>query len=163
MSRDGQQNHPVPLAPAGRIGTSGQWRHAVIVPIGRRVYRSRDPRREIVMRLFFLLVAFAAGMLCGLYDLRTGHTAGTALFIAGLAFLFAAFWPAWALSGGIAIALGVPATYLVAMLARVPIPYPPTPHVGATLLALLPAVAAALLGMFLRRLFGGEPRNPLRP
>ena len=115
------------------------------------------------MRLFYLVVAFAAGTLCGLYDLRTGHTQGTAMFIAGLAFLFAAFWPAWALSGAVAIALGVPATYLVARLVGAEIPYPPAPHVGATLLALLPAVGASLLGVFMRRVFGGEPRNPLRP
>ena len=115
------------------------------------------------MRLFFLVVAFAVGMLCGVYDLRTGHTQGTALFIAGLAFLFAAFWPASAISSGIAMALGVPATYLIARLVGAEIPYPPAPHVGATLLALLPAVGASLFGMFIRHLFGSEPRNPLRP
>jgi hypothetical protein len=112
--------------------------------------------KELVMRMVMFGLAVVAGVLCGLYDLESGRTLITALLVAAAAFVLAVVRPSSAWMTAVLVALGVPAVYLWASLAQRAIPYPPSPHIAATLLALLPAVGAALLGVFLHRIVVGE-------
>lgn len=114
------------------------------------------------MRVLYFLAAMLAGVAGGIYQLRSGYTAMTALALAGAALVAAALRPAWGLSSGVAVALGVPVAYLGASFLGVPVPFPPTPHFAATLLAFLPAVSGALLGLLVRRLLAGSPARPPR-
>jgi hypothetical protein len=111
------------------------------------------------MRVLFLLVALAAGVAIGIYDFTTGDAMLTAVLLAVAAFVLAIVRPSFAWMSATVVGLGVPLVYLAATLAGVAIEYPPTPNLAATLLALLPAVAAALLGLALRRLVLGAPTS----
>jgi hypothetical protein len=104
------------------------------------------------MRLLFVVIALGAGLVCGWLDLHSGNTLMTACYLAAAAFVLALVKPSFAWMCATLVGLGVPAVYLWATLARVEIPFPPTPSIAATLLALLPAVAAALFALALRRL-----------
>jgi hypothetical protein len=136
--------------------------HVVMLPEGRRMRRPPVSRKGLLMRVLYFLAAMLAGVACGIYHLRSGHTAMTAVALAGAALVAAALWPAWGLSSGVAVALGVPVAYLGASFLGVPIPFPPTPHFAATLIAFLPAVSGALLGLLVRRLLAGSPERPMR-
>jgi hypothetical protein len=109
------------------------------------------------MRALFLLVALVAGLGIGLFNLSTGDTLTTAILIAVAAFVLAIVRPSFAWMSATVVGLGVPLVYLGATLAGATIEYPPAPSIAATLLALLPAVAAALLGLAVRRLVLGPP------
>jgi hypothetical protein len=109
------------------------------------------------MRVLFLLLALIAGLGIGLYNFSTGDTLTTTIMLAVVAFLLAVLRPSSALMSATVIGLGVPLSYLGATLGGVAIEYPPSPNIAATLLALLPAVAAALLGLAVRRLVVGAP------
>ena len=135
--------------------------HVVMLPEGRRT-RPPASRKGLLMRVLYFLAALLAGVACGIYHMRSGFTAMTALALAGAALVAAALRPAWGLSSGVAVALGVPVAYLGASFLGAPIPFPPTPHFAATLLAFLPAVSGALLGLLVRRLLAGSPERPTR-
>lgn len=109
------------------------------------------------MRALFLLVALVAGVAIGLYNVSTGDTLTTAIMIAGVAFVLAIVRPSFAWMSATVVGLGVPLVYLGATLGGLAIEYPPTPNIAATLLAPLPAIAAALLGLAVRRLVLGAP------
>ena len=109
------------------------------------------------MRMLFLLIALLAGLGIGLYNFGTGDTLMTAVMLAAAAFVLAVVRPSFAWMSATLVGLGVPLVYLGATLGGVAIEYPPSPNVAATLLALLPAVAAALLGLAVRRLVLGAP------
>ncbi|HET7603811.1 MAG TPA: hypothetical protein VFK36_12385 [Gemmatimonadales bacterium] len=109
------------------------------------------------MRMLFLVLALVAGLGIGLYNFTTGDALVTAVLLAVAAFVLAVVRPSYAWMSATVIGLGVPLVYLGATLAGVAIEFPPSPNVAATLLALLPAVAAALLGLALRRLVLGAP------
>jgi hypothetical protein len=109
------------------------------------------------MRALFLLLALAAGIAIGVYNLSTGDTLTTAIMVAAVAFILAIVRPSFAWMSATLVGLGVPLVYLGATLGGLAIEYPPTPNIAATLLALLPAVAAALLGLAVRRLVLGAP------
>jgi hypothetical protein len=110
------------------------------------------------MRMLFALIAIGAGLTCGWFDLHSGNTLLTAGYLAAAAFLLALAKPSFAWMCATLVGLGVPAVYLWATLSGAEIPYPPTPTIAATLLALLPAVAAALFALALRRLVVGAAR-----
>jgi hypothetical protein len=128
----------------------------VLLPEGRRA--SREPVR-FALRLVLLATAAALGVAVGLADLRSGDTLFTAALIGIIALAFAAIRPANALLHGLVVALGVPAVYLWATFADKPIPFPPTPNLAATLLAIVPAILGTLAGLFLRFLVTGSPRR----
>ena len=136
--------------------------YVVMLPEGRRARRPHVSRKGLLMRVLYFLAAMLAGVACGIYHMRTGVTAMTALALAGAALVAATLRPAWGLSSGVAVALGVPVAYLVASFLSAPIPFPPSPHFAATLLAFLPAVSGALLGLLVRRLLAGTPARPTR-
>lgn len=136
--------------------------HVVMLPEGRRMRRPPVPKKGLLMRILYFIAAMLGGVACGIYHMRSGHTAMTAVTLAGAALVAAALRPAWGLSSGVAVALGVPVAYLGASFLGAPIPYPPTPHFAATLLAFLPAVSGALLGLLVRRLLAGTPARPTR-
>lgn len=140
-----------------RLGTDFRGRApSVMLPEGHAEHQVENGSKELVMRIVMFALAVVAGVLCGLYDLQSGRTAITALLIAVAAFVLALVRPSSAWMTAVLVALGVPAVYLWATVAQRAIPYPPSPHIAATLLALLPAVGAALLGVFLHRLVMGE-------
>ena len=136
--------------------------YVVMLPQGRRARRPRGAGKGLLMRILYFLLAVLAGVACGLYQMRTGHTAVTAVALAVVGLLLAALWPAWGLSSAVGAALGVPVAYLGASLAGAPIPFPPSPHFAATLIAFLPAVSGALLGLLVRRLLTGDATRPMR-
>lgn len=109
------------------------------------------------MRMLFFLLALLAGIGIGLYNFGTGDTQMTALMLAVAAFVLALVRPPFAWMSATLVGLGVPLVYVGATLAGLAIEYPPSPNVSATLLALLPAVAAALLALAVRRLVLGPP------
>lgn len=140
-----------------RLGTDFRGRApSVMLPDGHPEPPTASGSKELVMRTAMFGLAVVAGVLCGLYDLGSGRTLITALLVAGAAFVLAVVRPSSAWMTAVLVALGVPAVYLWATLAQRAIPYPPSPHIAATLLALLPAVGAALLGVFLHRIVVGE-------
>ena len=140
-----------------RLGTDFRGRApSVMLPDGHPEPQLENGTRELVMRIVMFGLAVVAGVLCGLYDLGSGRTMITALLVAVAAFVLAIVRPSSAWMTAILVALGVPAVYLWATIANRAIPYPPSPHIAATLLALLPAVGAALIGVFLHRLVIGE-------
>jgi hypothetical protein len=136
--------------------------HVVMLPDGRRARRSPVSTKGLLMRVLYFLAAMLAGVACGIYHMRNGVTAMTAVALASAALVAAALRPAWGLSSGVAVALGVPVAYLGASFMGAPIPFPPTPHFAATLLAFLPAVSGALMGLLVRRLLAGSPERPVR-
>lgn len=136
--------------------------YVVMVPEGRRARRPAGSWRGLIMRVLYFLFALLAGVACGLYHMRTGHTLVTALALGGVSLALAGVKPAWGLTSAVAVALGVPVAYLGASFLGVAIPFPPSPHFAATLLALLPAVSGALVGLFLRRAVAGDPTRPTR-
>ncbi len=136
--------------------------YVVMLPEGRRARRPRVSRKGLLMRALYFLMALLAGAACGLVHLRNGQTAVTALALAGAALVLAAVWPAWGLSSAVAVALGVPVAYLGASLLSAEIRHPPSPHFAATLLAFLPAITGALLGLLLHRIVAGESARPTR-
>ena len=99
------------------------------------------------MRVAALIVALAAGMGCGVHYFRSGGFGTTGLWLAGIALVLAAVAPAWAISLAVTEALGVPLAYGVMLTAGWPISFPPEPHAVATLLALLPTLGGAMLGL----------------
>lgn len=109
------------------------------------------------MRALFFLLALAAGIGIGLFNLSTGDALTTAIMLAVAAFVLAIVRPSFAWMSATVVGLGVPLVYLGATLGGLDIKYPPTPNIAATLLALLPAVAAALLALAMRRLVLGAP------
>lgn len=111
------------------------------------------------MRVLFLLLALAAGVGIGVYNFTTGDALMTAVLLAVAGFVLAVVRPSFAWMSATVVGLGVPLVYLGATVGGVAIEYPPTPNLAATLLALLPAVAAALLGLALRRLVLGAPTS----
>lgn len=129
----------------------------VLLPQGRGASVSVRPGGRFIMRVLFLLLALVAGLGIGLYNFSTGDTLTTAIMLAVVAFLLAVLRPSFAWMSATVIGLGVPLIYLGATLGGVAIEYPPSPNIAATLLALLPAVAAALLGLAVRRLVVGAP------
>lgn len=140
-----------------RLGTDFRGRApSVMLPDGHPEPHVAIGSKELVMRMVMFGLAVVAGVLCGLYDLESGRTLITALLVAAAAFVLAVVRPSSAWMTAVLVALGVPAVYLWASLAQRAIPYPPSPHIAATLLALLPAVGAALLGVFLHRIVVGE-------
>jgi hypothetical protein len=136
--------------------------YVVMLPQGRRPRRSRGAGKGLLMRVLYFVLAVLAGVACGLYQMRTGHTAGTAVALVVVALVLAALWPAWGLSSAVGAALGVPAAYLGASIAGAAIPFPPSPHFAATLIAFLPAVSGALLGLLIRRLLTGDASQARR-
>ncbi len=140
-----------------RLGTDFRGRApSVMVPDGHPDPAVASASKDLLMRTVMFGLAVVAGVLCGLYDLESGRTLITALLVAGAAFVLAVVRPSSAWMTAILVALGVPAVYLWATLAHRAILYPPSPHIAATLLALLPALGAALLGVFLHRTVVGE-------
>ena len=140
-----------------RLGTDFRGRApSVMVPDGHPEPPVASGSKELLMRMVMFGLAAIAGVLCGWYDLGSGRTLITALLVAAAAFVLAVLRPSSAWMTAVLVALGVPAVYLWATLAQRAIPYPPSPHIAATLLALLPAVGAALLGLFLHRIVLGE-------
>ena len=140
-----------------RLGTDFRGRApSVMLPEGHAEPQVENGSKELVMRIMMFALAVVAGVLCGLYDLESGRTMITALLVATAAFVLALVRPSSAWMTAVLVALGVPAVYLWATIAERAIPYPPSPHIAATLLALLPAVGAALLGVFFHRLVIGE-------
>ncbi len=140
-----------------RLGTDFRGRApSVMLPDGHPEPRVENGSKELVMRIVMFGLAVVAGVLCGLYDLGSGRTLITALLVAAASFTLAIVRPSSAWMTAVLVALGVPAVYLWATAAQRAIPYPPSPHVAATLLALLPAVGAALVGVFLHRIVIGE-------
>ncbi len=111
------------------------------------------------MRMLFLLFALVAGVVIGIYNFTTGNALMTAVLLAAASFLLAVVRPGYAWMSAIVVGLGLPLVYLGATLSGVAIEFPPSPNLAATLLALLPAVAAALLGLALRRLVLGPPTS----
>ena len=109
------------------------------------------------MRIVFLILALVAGLACGYFNLLTGAVLQTALGIALASLVLVLVKPSFAWMTATAIGLGVPIVYLWATLTGADIPYPPSPTIAATLLALLPAVAAALLALAMRRVVLGAP------
>ena len=132
----------------------------VLLPEGHRT--GRQPIAALLLRLLLLATAVALGIAVGLADLRSGETMFTAALIALIAVAFAAIRPSNALLHSLVVALGVPAVYLWAMLSGKPIPFPPTPNLAATLLAIVPAILGTLAGLFLRFLVTGSPRRRRR-
>lgn len=140
-----------------QLGTDFRGRApSVMLPEGHAEQQVENGSKELVMRIVMFALAVVAGVLCGLYDLQSGRTVITAVLIAVAAFVLALVRPSSAWMTAVLVALGVPAVYLWATIADRAIPYPPSPHIAATLLALLPAVGAALLGVFLHRIVIGE-------
>ena len=114
------------------------------------------------MRIAGLAVALLAGVGCGLHYFARGDFTGTALYLAGIAFVLALLVPSWAMSLADAEALGVPLAYGGMLLAGANVAFPPQPHVAATLLALLPTLAGAMLGLGIRWIFSSESSSSLR-
>lgn len=142
-----------------RIGTDYRGTAMeVLLPRG-RVARSR-PRSggRWIMRSLFFLIALAAGLACGVFNLQTGDTTTTAILLAAASLVLALIQPGFAWMTASLVGLGVPMVYLWAEATSRPMPFPPSPNVAATLLALLPAVAAALLALMLRRVVLGPPQ-----
>jgi hypothetical protein len=109
------------------------------------------------MRALFCLLAPAGGSGICLFKLSTGAALTPAITQAVAAFVLANVRPSFAWMSATVVGLGVPLVYLGATLGGLDIEYPPTPNIAATLLALLPAVAAALLALAIRRLVLGAP------
>ena len=129
----------------------------VLLPEGHRA--GRPPIGALELRLVLLATALALGVAVGLADLRSGETLFTGALIGVISMAFAAIRPSNALLHSLVVALGVPAVYLWATLLEKPIPFPPTPNLAATLLAIVPAVLGTLTGLFLRYLVTGSPRR----
>lgn len=129
----------------------------VLMPLGHGTPTRSHSGGKLLMRSLFLLIALAAGVACGLFDLRTGAELTTAICIAVAVLALSLVKPSFAWMSATAVGLGVPIVYLWATVTGVDIPYPPSPNIAATLLALLPAVAAALLALALRRIVLGAP------
>ena len=132
----------------------------VLLPEGHQ--GSRRSAGGLLLRLLLLGTAAALGIAAGLADLRSGETMLTAALIGVIALAFAAVRPSNALLHALVVALGVPAAYLWATLFDRPIPFPPTPNLAATLLAIVPAMLGTLAGLFLRFLVTGSPRRRRR-
>lgn len=144
-----------------RLGTDFRGRApSVMLPEGHPEPQMENGLRELVMRIVMFGLAVVTGVLCGLYDLGSGRTLITAVLVAIASFVLAIVRPSSAWMTAVLVALGVPAVYLWATIAQRAIPYPPSPHIAATLLTLLPAVGAALLGVFLHRIVIGEQGAP---
>lgn len=154
VSRSGPR-HLAP--PPGRTDLPSN--HRVLLPGGHSRRAPRPNRGRGLVRILFLLLAVALGVLAGLFALQGGDLRRIVIFVAAAAFVLAALRPPFAWTSAIVIALGIPGVYLVAMAAGAPIARPPEPNVAVTLLALLPALAGALLALFLRRLLGSEPKG----
>ncbi len=111
------------------------------------------------MRLVFVVLGLGAGTGIGFFNVGTGNTLVTAVLLAAAAFLLAVLRPAFAWMSATLVGLGVPAAYLWATIAGAVIDYPPQPNLAATLLALLPAVAGALVALALRRVLLGASES----
>ncbi|HEU4828298.1 MAG TPA: hypothetical protein VFT04_03810 [Gemmatimonadales bacterium] len=130
----------------------------MLLPGGRKPHRSASAPP---LRPAGFLLAAAIGVACGIYDLHTGRSDTMALFLGGAALVLALIVPAGAVPRAIVMGLSIPAVYLAATLLDLTIPFPPTPHYAVTIVALVPALAGALLGLAVRKLIpsSGPPRR----
>lgn len=149
---------PSSIAPARLSGRSLRPKHPVLLPGGRKPHRSSSSRP---FRPAGFLLAACLGVACGIYDLHTGRSDTMALFLGGAALILAVLLPSGAVPRAIVMGLSIPAVYLAATLLGLAIPYPPTPHYAVMIVALVPALAGALLGLAVRKLLpsGGPPRR----
>ena len=148
------------LAPASRVGNSRRP-HGVVVPRGRRVYRSRERFEAEPAVKVALCVAVASGFACGVYYFTRGGFGGTGVYLAAAGFVLAMLLPASGIILAIVAALGVPLAWLAMQLAGATVHFPPEPNVAATLLALLPTLAGAMLALGIRWVLL-RPDTPVR-
>lgn len=106
---------------------------------------------DLGLRVLVLAIALVAGIGCGMFDLVTGRTVLTALFVSAASFALALVRPRYALISASIVALGIPTVYFISMAAGATIPYPPAPNAAVTLLALIPALGAAGLALLVHR------------
>ena len=129
----------------------------VLLPEGHGPALRMRPGGRWLMRFVFLVIGLAAGLACGFFNLQTGDALVTAALLAGASLVLTLAKPSFAWMSATLVGLGVPAVYVWATLAHRDIRFPPSPNISATLLAFLPAVAACLLALVVRRLVLGPP------
>ena len=129
----------------------------ILLPEGHGSAVRMRPGGRWLMRFLFLVIGLAAGLACGFFNLQTGDTLVTAGLLAAASLVLTLAKPSFAWMSATLIGLGVPAVYIWATLTSRDIRFPPSPNIAATLLAFLPAVAACLLALTLRRLVLGPP------
>lgn len=153
------ESPPSSIAPARLSGKSWHLGHQVLMPEGRRAHRAKPVRRISGT----LLLAAVIGIGCGVFDLMTGRSDTTGLFVATAGFALALMVPSGAVARAVIMGVSIPLVYFVATLLEIDFPYPPTPHYLATIIALVPALAGTLFGLGVRRLASGGTNSRLRP
>lgn len=157
------QHRPQPpiLAPASRVGNARRP-HRLVVPQGRRVYRARERQGLSPVRLAAIAAAVAIGAALGVRYFVSGNFGGTALYLGSAALLASVLAPASAIALAVAGGLGVPLAYGGMRLLGASVAFPPEPTAAATLLALLPTLAGAMIGLGIRWVFSSDSGPVLR-
>lgn len=149
------------IAPARLSGKTWHRGHRVLMPRGGRSYRLVTEQRIRLPNLAGAAGAAVIGIICGLFDFRTGRGDTTAFMVGVTAMASALLSLNGAIARAVIIAAGIPLVYAVATILQLPIPFPPDPNLLATVVLLVPALAGALLGVAIRRLAAG--RGSLTP
>lgn len=113
----------------------------------------------MLIRSLLLLAALALGLCAGLIDVRSTGIVPVSLVLGVAAFALALIRPANAWLYALLMGLSVPLVHVLAPSLGVTEVSPPHPNVAATLLAIVPALAGALLGIFTRSALVGSPRR----
>jgi hypothetical protein len=149
------------LAPASRVGNARRP-HRLVVPRGRRVYRPREKQSLSPARLAVIAGAVAVGGALGVRYFGGGDFGGTALYLGSAALIASVVAPASAITLAVAEGLGVSIAYGGMRLVGAHVAFPPEPTVAATLLALLPTLAGAMIGLGIRWVFSSSSGPVLR-
>jgi hypothetical protein len=107
-----------------------------------------------------LVLSFLVGAIIGVTDLQMTHWKGTVLVLVAAGVTLGAMYPRYAVVVGGVLGLSVPVAHAAARLRGWPVAESPV-DLGWTLLALVPAVAAAFAGCALRWVI--TPKEAARP
>jgi len=113
------------------------------------------------MRLAAVAAALAVGTVLGVWYFGAGNFGGAALYLGGVALVASVLAPAWAISLAVAAGLGVPLAYGIMLVFGANVAFPPEPNAAATLLALLPTLGGALIGLGVRWVFSADSGSAL--